>query len=191
MNSFRASIVASPIFGILLACLLATGCFRAPPPEYPAHDTLLRLMNERLALMTDVARWKWNTKTAIADPVREQAFLDAMATAGKPYGLDPATTRAFFSTQIEAAKRVQESRFRAWSANRRGPFAEVPNLQRDIRPEIDRISQAMLPALAAALQEPVDETDVLRLADQRLTAPGLTIHARTTARQFFASAAEK
>lgn len=126
---------------------------RATPPKATteqALDRLLDLMQERLALMHDVARWKWNQKKPIADPEREQAFLDAMQTKAREQNLDPDYVRSFFMAQIEAAKLVQEADFKTWEEEKRGPFADAPDLNETLRPKIDQLSQDLLAALTKA-----------------------------------------
>lgn len=150
--------------GLLLA--VGAGCFRASPP---AADRLLHLVAERLALMDDVARVKWNTKSAVTDPARELAFLDEMASAGREHGLDPAFTTKFFAAQIVAAKMVQEGAIHQWNREQRPPFPNVPDLKDDLRPKIDRVSRDILPALAAFRSGPHTPPDVIRrLAADRM-----------------------
>jgi len=59
-------------------------------------DRLLGLMKDRLLLMEDVARAKWNAKKPIADPEREKQFLDKMQAAASSYKLDKQLVHAFF-----------------------------------------------------------------------------------------------
>jgi chorismate mutase-like protein len=143
--------------GLLLA--VGAGCFRASPP---AADRLLHLVAERLALMGDVARAKWNAKAPVSDPARELAFLDQMAAAGRQYKLDPVFTTKFFAAQIVAAKMVQEEAIHQWNREQRPPFPKVPDLKDDLRPKIDGVSRDMLPALAAFRSGPHTPPDVIR-----------------------------
>jgi serine protease Do len=59
-------------------------------------DRLLHLVKERLLLMPDVARAKWNAGRPIVDLEREQAFLKAMIAKGAAHGLEAEFTRSFF-----------------------------------------------------------------------------------------------
>lgn len=164
----------------------AGGCFRPAPPT-PRTDTaaaehLLDLMSRRLALMADVARAKWNTRSAIDDPPRERALLAAMAEAGRDHGLDPADTTAFFSAQIEAAKAVQRECFREWKAADRGQFADAPDLVRDMRPKIDAVGRELLTGLAAYLAKGrLALAEITGLAESRISGPGITAEARSVA----------
>lgn len=139
---------------LAFALLLTPGCTRPlrPLAERPAArqacDELLQLMQERLALMHDVARWKWNAKKPSADPQREQAFLKAIQKRCAEHGVDPALARTFFTAQIEAAKLMQEDDFRAWQAAGQGPFVAVADLATVVRPKIDALSERLVIALA-------------------------------------------
>ena len=139
-------------------------------------------MNRRLALMADVARAKWNTRSPIDDPPRERSLLAAVAEAGRDFGLDPADTTAFFAGQIEASKAVQRECFREWDAATRGPFADAPDLVRDIRPKIDAVGRDLLAGLAAYLASGrLTLVEVSALAEPRLTGAGVTAEARSLA----------
>jgi chorismate mutase len=137
--------------GILLLVGLS-GCYRpsAPTTDQAILDRLLQLMQQRLLLMHDVARWKWNQKQAIADPKREQAFLERMQEKAQTHGLNEEFARSFFRAQIEAAKQVQEDDFQRWQAEGRGSFVDVPDLPTLQRQRIDQASDELLSALAAA-----------------------------------------
>lgn len=120
------------------------------PHPNPAVEQLLQAQVRRLELMHDVARWKWNSGHAIEDPAREKALLQAILPQCKAAGLDVEFARSFFRAQIEAAKVVQEEDFRAWKASSQGPFADVPDLTTQLRPQIDASTQELVAALARA-----------------------------------------
>jgi chorismate mutase len=146
-------------FLILLCLATIPACHPAPAPAPaaakvatdPAIDRLLGLMRDRLAVMHDVARRKRADRSPIEDPDREAALLRDVADRGGALGLDPATTRAFFAAQIEAAKLVQRADFRRWEAEPRGPDAEAPDLVGVLRPRIDALNRDLLAALAQAV----------------------------------------
>ncbi len=169
---------------VAAASSVAVGCWR-PAPERPAPvqaERLLDLMNRRLALMLDVARAKWNTKSAVEDPAREQSLLTAVAEAGREFGLDLADTKAFFAAQIEASKMVQRASVREWEAERRGPFPDAPDLIRDLRPKIDAVGRELLASLADFNNSgriPTEELQQLAIA--RLAGPGVTAEVRAVA----------
>src|SRR5438874_11849748 len=87
---------------LLIAVALAAGCrdhpAQAPPTSTPSAslDRLLYLMQQRLVVMHDIARWKWAHGKPISDPVREAQVLDAVAERGPGRDLDPVFVRSFF-----------------------------------------------------------------------------------------------
>ena len=116
------------VAGLLLAALAATGCRPADVPVAPRRDLadldrLLRLMEQRLALMHEVARWKWNAGKPITDPERERESLQSVVERGRGKGLDPDLVRSFFAAQMEAARLVQQADFDRWTAKDGTPRA--------------------------------------------------------------------
>jgi chorismate mutase len=140
--------------GVALVAILASGC--ATTASFTASDTatvdrLLGLIRERLDVAPEVARTKWNTKAPIEDLPREKQIIDGVAKGATEYGLDPKVAGAFFTGQIEASKVVQNALHAEWTAKRQPPFEKVADLGRDIRPVLDRLTPAMMRALAEAL----------------------------------------
>jgi chorismate mutase-like protein len=119
-----------------------------PGPATPAM-ALARLVDERLALMPDVARYKWNRKMAIEDLPRERALIESVRAEAQQRGLSPERAAAFFSAQIEASKVVQRELFARWEAQGQGPFTDVPDLATQIRPRLDALNPKLLEALQA------------------------------------------
>jgi chorismate mutase-like protein len=140
------------VFGLLLGTLAAGGCRPAKPPEEPRHisadlDRLLHLMQRRLTLMHDVARWKWNAGQPIMNPERERELLQSVVERGRAKGLDPDLVRAFFAAQMEAARLVQQADFERWKANKQEPFSDATSLT-VLRQRIDQLNRELIDALA-------------------------------------------
>ena len=138
-----------------LAALLAWGCATTAGSFTPADtakvDRLLGLVKERLDVAPEVARTKWNTKAPIEDLPREKQIIDGVAKRAPEYGLDGAVAGPFFTAQIEASKIVQNALHAEWKARAQPPFAKVADLGKDIRPVLDRLTPALMGALAEAL----------------------------------------
>jgi chorismate mutase len=151
------------------------------PP--PAVGRLLRLMRDRLVLMHDVARTKWNSKRPVGDPEREQALLRKVEAEGRERGLDPPFTRAFFAAQIAAARRVQEADCARWRAEERGPFHDAPGLAA-LRKRIDGLNRELLGILPEArpqLADPGAKEHLKAWAQEILTGEGITDDVRAVA----------
>jgi chorismate mutase len=159
--------------------LLPTACERAAPPvsstarSDEARNTLEKLlqhMRQRLDVMHDVARTKWNTQRPIHDPERERLLLEDIATQAQARGLDRSFARSFFAAQMEAARWIQEDDFQKWRTTNQGPFSETPDLS-TLRQRIDAINRELLAALVPArpdLDTPEGRQELHRLAERLL-----------------------
>jgi chorismate mutase len=132
--------------------LAASGCRPAdvpvaPRPNLADLNRLLRLMKQRLTLMHEVARWKWNAGQPITDPKRERELLQSVVKRGRGKGLDRDRVRSFFAAQMEAARLVQQADFERWKANKQGPFANPTSLA-VLRQRIDELNRDLIDALA-------------------------------------------
>ncbi|HMA11144.1 MAG TPA: gamma subclass chorismate mutase AroQ [Steroidobacteraceae bacterium] len=121
----------------------------AAHPVDPAAARLAALIDERLALVTEVARYKWNTGAAVEDPPREQALLESLREKAVALGVPRQRVDAFFLAQIEAAKQLQHELFARWKRERREKFPGIAELATSIRPDIDRVTNQMLQTLAS------------------------------------------
>lgn len=149
-HGFRTSVW----LGLVLMAILAAGCGTTrslTPADAAAIDRLLGLIKERLDVAPEVARTKWNTKAPIEDLPREKQIVDGVAKGAPEYGLDPKVAGSFFQAQIEASKIVQSTLHAQWTVKKQPPFPTVADLGKDIRPVLDRLTPAMLRALADAV----------------------------------------
>jgi chorismate mutase-like protein len=156
---------------ILLSALICLP-FPAAAQERPAMtstsaislEPLRRLMDERLALMPDVARHKWNTQGAIDDLPREQKIIDTLSAQAQLLGVPGPWAERFFRAQIEGAKQIQRTQFAQWQQSAAGKFTDVPDLVTVIRPRLDALTPQLLRELAAvwpALADPAQQQRIL------------------------------
>ena len=124
---------------------------------------------QRLRLMHDVARGKWNEKKPIDDPAREAAVLEGVLLKASGLGLDLEYARPFFEDQFTAAKIVQRADFELWKGEGRGRFDEVPDLAGAQRPRIDAATDALLDALARWSRQERDQKEGDTRGDGRST----------------------
>ena len=140
------------VVGLLLVSLAASGCRPADVPvasrrDLADLDKLLRLMEQRLALMHDVARWKWNAGKPITDPERERELLQSVVERGRGKRLDPDLVRSFFAAQMEASRLVQQADFDRWKAKNQKAFADTTSLT-VLRQRIDNLNRDLIDTLA-------------------------------------------
>lgn len=137
-----------------LSPMVKTGVVRSVQARWLAAPTarpvpLLDLIDARLAVMGDVARYKWNTGGSIEDPARERDLLAALTRQGEAQGVPAGRTSAFFEAQFAAARQLQHDLFDLWRAQKRDKLPPAPDLAKQIRPALDAISADMVRALAS------------------------------------------
>ncbi|WSQ09328.1 chorismate mutase [Streptomyces sp. NBC_01231] len=137
----------------------------------PGLAPLTEFFAERLLLADKVAAAKYGTDKPIDDPVREQQILDDVAARAVGLGLDPDAVSAVFRDQIEANKLVQRGLYARWDARPEERPTERPDLTKEVRPALDRITTALLTALK--------DTEALRAGPS--CAPRLSVAAARSA----------
>ncbi|MGV0107308.1 gamma subclass chorismate mutase AroQ [Nostoc sp. DSM 114160] len=110
-------------------------------------DKLLKLIQQRLLIAHDVARWKWNQKRPIEDLKREQELLLKVRQQATTHSLEPDTVAAFFQAQIKAGKLIQTTDFQNWQKQGIKSFPNVPDLNQTLRPSLDKLNIEFLFAL--------------------------------------------
>ncbi|MEU0170438.1 chorismate mutase [Streptomyces iakyrus] len=105
------------------------------------------LLAQRLLLADKVAAAKYGTDTPIDDPVREARILDDVRARASSLGLEPDAVAAVFRDQIEANKLVQRALYARWNAHPGERPTERPDLAREVRPALDRITTGLPAAL--------------------------------------------
>lgn len=146
-------------------------------------DKLVDLMQQRLKLMKDVALAKWQAKQTNADAKREAELLDQLIKQGEKIGLPAETVRSFFTAQFDAAKQVQQSHFDRFNKEKTEP-TNVPDLQKDLRPKLDQVSQNLLAELAKLQPQLGNPAVQQRLRDRAaavLTGDGISDAVRNRA----------
>ncbi|MET8246308.1 chorismate mutase [Streptomyces sp. NPDC005202] len=113
----------------------------------PGLAPLTELFAERLLLADKMAAAKYGTDTPIDDPVRERQILDDVAARAVGLGLDPDAVTAVFRDQIEANKLVQRGLYARWDAHPEKRPIERPDLVKEVRPALDRMTTELLAAL--------------------------------------------
>lgn len=121
-------------------------------------------MDERLALMRDVAGHKWNSSSAIEDVPREQRIIDGLKAEASALGVPEAWAERFFRAQIEAAKLIQREYFVQWERAGASPVADAPDLATVTRSRLDSLTPEILRELAVAWPALADPAQLGRIA---------------------------
>ncbi|MGW1148362.1 gamma subclass chorismate mutase AroQ, partial [Streptomyces sp. NPDC002454] len=116
-------------------------------------DAVTALLVERLLVADVVAAAKYGTVLPIEDPVRERQILEDVTRRAAAMGLDPVHAAAVFRDQMEAGKKVQRALFARWDAHPEERPSGRPDLTREVRPVLDRITTRLLDALKASQRE--------------------------------------
>jgi chorismate mutase-like protein len=163
VDEWLRPIVANGELARLLEKWLAHPWPRATPGAI-AVDDLCQLIANRLELMPDVARYKWNQRSAIDDPVREQQIIDGLKREAEAMGVPAKWAERFFRAQIEAAKLIQRDLFARWERDGQGTFADAPDLVSVTRPKLDALTPQLLRELSMAWPALTDPAQRDRIA---------------------------
>ena len=139
---------------------------------------VLRLADERLALMPAVAVTKWIHRQAIEDTAREHAVIEGAASQAAGAGLAREPVARLFELQVRLARQLQQELHERWS--RDGFDAEpVPTSLTDaLRPRLDRLTTALVEALYLAAPALRDRNLLRAVANDVLPATRWTPAAR-------------
>jgi chorismate mutase-like protein len=138
--------------------------------------TLEQLIEQRLVIARDVARAKWNSRAPIEDLPREAQIISQLTAQAAKEGVPAPLAERFFKAQIEASKTVQRHLFEQWTQQKQGPFADAPDVARDLRPKLDALTPRLLHALAqnlAVLEDADRHAEVKQALSPLLAAPGI------------------
>jgi chorismate mutase-like protein len=110
-------------------------------------NTFGKPLHSRLALMEQVAHYKFLHQLPISDPEREKAILDRidLQFASFPH-LSATETRRFFELLMQLSREIQETFFHRFANNPPDPGLQVDLLS--IRIRIDQLNQELLHGLA-------------------------------------------
>ena len=128
-----------------------------PPPLHAGdatEQTIAELIHARLSLMDEVAAYKLLNDVPVEDREREAVVLAHAVEAAEEAGLDGATTVAFFSAQIEAAKAIQVCWIERWRQGDAPVPDSAPDLAGVIRPQLIEIGDALIATIADRADDP-------------------------------------
>lgn len=155
-----------------------------------AVERVLALMDQRMAIMRDVAAWKWQNRSLIGHQKREQTVLENAVNFGKPFGLPSDAVRRLFEFQIKTGSEEQARLHERWGKEGFDTAQSVPSLDAETRPRLDRLTQDLLRAIylaATAFGRPDFVASYTAQAEQMLRASGWSETSRRQALQVLAA----
>jgi cyclohexadienyl dehydratase len=141
-----------------------------------AVSQVLRLADQRLAVMPAVAAVKWQTRAPIFDPPRENAVIRRAQELAAPLGLDGDPIGQLFSLQARLARDVQSALHEQWRTNGFN-YPEPVGTLAALRPRLDELTADLVKALylaAPVLRRDDFEVRYMQVAQQQLHAEGWT-----------------
>ena len=173
--------------GLTLAATVVIGACSAPSPpssapglsQQPSSSArpgspsdplsgLASLAVQRIMTADQVAAAKFGTHQLIDDPPREQQVLDSVAAASPGMGISSQDSAQFFRDQIEANKVVQRGLYQRWRAYPKQRPTDRPDLNKQVRPELDRLTTDILRQLQATTAVRHASTQCIAQARQAL-----------------------
>ena len=125
---------------------------------------MLQTIDERLALMDGVAATKWHSDKPVLDTAREAEVLEQVTAQATRHGLAAEPARVLFALQMRLAREWQERQHVTWREQGGLPAdTAVPDLAKQIRPQLDRITAKQL-LLLTRDQADWSDTAILRAA---------------------------
>ncbi len=114
-------------------------------------DELYDAIGQRLALMQEVAAYKWINKQPIEATEREALVIKNAKLSGLDHAITADSSERFFTAQIEAAKEIQQCWFDRWQTSS-GP-SESRDLINDVRPRLLELGSTINRLLAHQVQD--------------------------------------
>jgi len=155
-ESFAEVKTASKRQVILIAAILTSLCAGCDSRDGATHSAqrepasaardMTVVLERRLALMPAVARWKWERGLPIEDRAREAIVITDFVNRAEARGLDRTFAERLITEQIDAAKVVQRECFQRWRQQPPPADSVVLDLSRDVRPQIDRLTEELIDA---------------------------------------------
>lgn len=141
--------------GVAIFLLVCGGVSAAERFADPADDVarVYETIDARLSLMPEVAAWKWSRQRPVFDEDRERAVVASVVSRAHYFGLRPESVQRVFEVQIQIARSVQTALFDEWRAQGFPDGKQVRDLDGDLRPALDAISNELLAALYWARTE--------------------------------------
>jgi chorismate mutase len=147
-------------------------------------DALLTNLNDRLILMHDISRWKWDHTVAIDEPEHEYKALTTLSQKCKDRHIDPVSAEEIIHAQIQAGKIVQIKNFEKWVSQNEPIVSGNSDYDTELQNKLDILDSDLVDQLEAVIPilKKRDLSSVIQYrAKTILNQKDLTLSARETA----------
>ncbi|MFI4937320.1 MAG: chorismate mutase [Candidatus Berkiellales bacterium] len=120
-----------------------------------ASTQLFNLMSQRLSLMRQIALYKYYNNIPIYVPEVEKRLLSKVKIDAEAFDLDVEKTQAFVQMQMDIAKVIQHQWHDYWR-EKGAPKEDVYDLDQVMRPELARLTAAIIEQVSTARSELTD-----------------------------------
>jgi cyclohexadienyl dehydratase len=169
LQVLRGALIGAAV--LFLACGDASAAARFSDPVDDVA-VVYETIEARLALMPDVAAWKWTHQRPVFDEERERAVVANVVARAHYFGLTPESVQKVFETQIKIARAIQTALFEKWREQGFPADLTARDLETDLRPALDAIGDEQLKALYWARTElpRVTVTDAISKSLRRIAS---------------------
>lgn len=139
-----------------------------------ASEHLFMLIHQRLALMQQIALYKYHQNLPIYTPKVEKETLLKVKQDAQRLMLPVEETLLCFNIQLQIARSVQQSWHHYWQERGLPVNKPLPDIDKVLRPEIARLTTAIIEQMAKAKEELADPSSLPLLAlkiDQIVDVP--------------------
>ena len=105
---------------------------------------ILYLIQKRLDIMHEIAKYKWNNSIDIIDKKREKYQIDELIEISKSYNIKKEKIIYFIKYQIYLAKNLQINLFKEFKKQKIKKFKNVKSLEKELRLEVDQINKLLI-----------------------------------------------
>ncbi|MBO6506638.1 MAG: gamma subclass chorismate mutase AroQ [Kordiimonadaceae bacterium] len=130
------------------------------------------ILEERLALMPLVARYKWHHSIPVEDLEREARIQSSTVDQAKQLGIKENRASQLVAAQMTAAKMIQNRLLATWqqSEYNQATLPPLQDLSKDIRPVISRLTADLL-TVSKAVEGVLNQCEAhLNLQTNRMTS---------------------
>lgn len=129
-------------------------------------DLVLFHMQKHLAVMQEIARYKWNHGLGVEFTMHDAENIARGAAKAEALGMNREWLITFLEAQIEAGLMIQRQCFQSWGQQGAGHFEKCADLETELQPYAAELLDELITALARVYPEMTpDEKECLKIQE--------------------------